>query len=302
MTENPNLRPIPILLVDDNAFIREFLTEMLSAEGHSITGASSAEEALMFFKKNPFPLVITDIVLEGMSGLALLKTIKQLDAETEVILITSFPALDSVLTALRIGAFEYLNKTNGELDQLPAVVERAAAKIAQAAETRSLLLHLQSRTEHPALRPSKLHQPDPETGLYNGSYFQEILDKEVLCSKKNDHTFSILLVKNCTHYGNTGDLKTMISRLKSRLRKSDVLTRQTEDCFAILLPETGREGAHCVAASMPETISAQGIQSNISIGLATYPEDGGRASTLLQHAEHPTFVGRLLAVQVGGTQ
>ena len=104
---------IRILIVDDEATVRSVLSQVLEEDGFETTEAANGEEALEFLKKEPFSLVITDIMMPGMTGIELLVKIKQLYPDTQVIIITSYASLDTALTALRHGAYDYLFKPFG---------------------------------------------------------------------------------------------------------------------------------------------------------------------------------------------
>lgn len=118
-----------ILVVDDHDSIRMFLSEVLGEEGHTVTAAASAEEALVAFDKNPYPLVITDVRMGGMSGVELLQKIKQIRPSTLVIIITSHSSLDTIFQTFGSGAYDYLLKPFESIDQITKVVARATEKI-----------------------------------------------------------------------------------------------------------------------------------------------------------------------------
>ncbi|WP_457754910.1 response regulator, partial [Thermovibrio ammonificans] len=69
-----------ILLVEDDPTQRELLVELLQEEGFNVSSAPSAERALRLFQKERFDVVVTDVRLEGMSGLELLERLKELDS------------------------------------------------------------------------------------------------------------------------------------------------------------------------------------------------------------------------------
>jgi two-component system cell cycle sensor histidine kinase/response regulator CckA len=99
-----------VLVVDDEKSIRLTLAAFLSAEGYEVSTASGYDDALGFVKSNKIDLIVSDIVLNGKSGLDLLETIKDKSSELPVILITGQPSLDSAQRGLRYGAFDYIQK------------------------------------------------------------------------------------------------------------------------------------------------------------------------------------------------
>jgi DNA-binding NtrC family response regulator len=99
-----------ILVVDDEKSQREILEMILSGEGYDVTTASSGEAALKFVADRHFDLVLTDLKMTGMSGLELLKELSVQDSSVMVILLTAHGTVDSAVDALRLGAFDYLQK------------------------------------------------------------------------------------------------------------------------------------------------------------------------------------------------
>jgi DNA-binding NtrC family response regulator len=99
-----------ILVVDDEKSQREILEMILSDEGYDVTTASSGEAALKFVADRRFDLVLTDLKMTGMSGLDLLKELTNFDKSIIVILLTAHGSVDSAVDALRLGAFDYLQK------------------------------------------------------------------------------------------------------------------------------------------------------------------------------------------------
>ena len=99
-----------LLLVDDEEGIRKVLGIALSDAGYTVFTAKDGEEALDIFRKEIPPIVLTDIKMPGMDGIELLQKIKQENPDTEVIMITGHGDMDSVITALRLGAVDYFQK------------------------------------------------------------------------------------------------------------------------------------------------------------------------------------------------
>ncbi|MEZ5424894.1 MAG: sigma-54 dependent transcriptional regulator [Pyrinomonadaceae bacterium] len=99
-----------ILVVDDEKSQREILEMILSGEGYDVTTASSGEAAMKFVADRHFDLVLTDLKMTGMSGLDLLKELTDFDKSIIVLLLTAHGTVDSAVDALRLGAFDYLQK------------------------------------------------------------------------------------------------------------------------------------------------------------------------------------------------
>lgn len=99
-----------ILVVDDEKNQREILETILAGEGYDVTTASSGEAAMKFVESRRFDLVLSDLKMTGMSGLDLLKELTNFDKSIIVILLTAHGSVDSAVDALRLGAFDYLQK------------------------------------------------------------------------------------------------------------------------------------------------------------------------------------------------
>ncbi len=115
-----------ILLVDDDNLSRRSISKFLGTYlNHDVDEADSGPRALEFYQKNPYPLVISDIRMPGISGLDLLTKINELDTEheTQTILITGFGELETAIKALRLGAYDFLEKPVN-VDVLAEIIER----------------------------------------------------------------------------------------------------------------------------------------------------------------------------------
>jgi len=99
-----------ILLVDDEEIILKTISGKLLDEGFNVFCAANGKEALEQFSTKPINLVITDLMMEGMDGIAVLQNIKAEAPETAVIILTGYGDLTSAIDALRLGADDYLLK------------------------------------------------------------------------------------------------------------------------------------------------------------------------------------------------
>ena len=116
-----------ILVIDDEASMRRMLQMLFAQEGYEVQTAESGEAALEALNVRPFDLVVSDIRMPGLSGLELLKRIRQEEAPTEVILMTAYASADSAIEAIRLGAFDYVTKPF-QVDELVNIVRHALEK------------------------------------------------------------------------------------------------------------------------------------------------------------------------------
>jgi DNA-binding NtrC family response regulator len=117
-----------ILVVDDEKSQREILEMILSGEGYDVTTASSGEAAMKFVADRHFDLVLTDLKMTGMSGLDLLKQLTDFDKSIIVLLLTAHGTVDSAVDALRLGAFDYLQKPY-DREKLLETISRALTQL-----------------------------------------------------------------------------------------------------------------------------------------------------------------------------
>ncbi len=99
-----------ILIVDDEYSIREALHMFFSSRGYSVQKAGDGLEALSLIEKEDFDLIISDIRMKNMDGIALVRRLKDTNKKTPVIFITAYPEVDNVIEALRCGVVEYIKK------------------------------------------------------------------------------------------------------------------------------------------------------------------------------------------------
>jgi CheY-like chemotaxis protein len=134
-------RPASILIVDDTRTSRAKLTEILEAQGYHVTVASSAEATPLFLTQE-FNLVITELMLPGMSGLNLMKIVKERCPDSDVVIISSNASSFNTLKALRQGAYDFIVKPIDDETVLYNVIERALEKQEQGRKKQFLLNEL----------------------------------------------------------------------------------------------------------------------------------------------------------------
>ena len=123
-----------VLVIDDEAVIREGIRQTLNLEGFDVEVAPDGKAGLEKLQKNDFSVVISDLKMPVMNGLEVLKTIQVLQPDVPVIIITGFATIDSAVDAMKNGAFEYLTKPF-----LPErIVEKVQAAIRQRVQDQTL--------------------------------------------------------------------------------------------------------------------------------------------------------------------
>lgn len=301
---------IRILIVDDEETIRGLLTQVLTEEGHEVTAVASGEQALGAFSKYHFPVVISDIRMERMSGIELLHKIKELNQNTQVLMITSHSSIETAISALRAGAYDYLVKPFEDLDMITAAVNRAIEKICYINENQDLVENLKKKKKELERLNDvfwDMAVRDGLTGLHNHRYFNEFLSAELSRSIRHKRNFSLLFIDvdffkayNDTHGHLEGDivLCELAQIFQKRLRKIDMIARYGGEEFVILLPEVKKEDAYIVAENIRKLVEEHPFRGRetqpqrrvtVSIGVATFPGDGEDRASLIKSADKALY-------------
>ncbi len=117
-----------ILVVDDEITVCKSISQAVAAEEYEVDTALSGEEALKKDEERRYDLVITDLMMPGISGLDLLNSLKKRRPETLVIMVTGYPTIKTAVQSIRTGAFDYIPKPFTPSD-LRTLVSRAFKKI-----------------------------------------------------------------------------------------------------------------------------------------------------------------------------
>ncbi len=113
-----------ILIVDDDQTFRQHLGNLFRRRGYDVTEAESGGEALRQFRRKRFEVVLLDIVLNDIDGVEILKELKQLSPEVQVIMMTGNATVENAIASMKLGAYDYLTKPFN-LEELFILVERA---------------------------------------------------------------------------------------------------------------------------------------------------------------------------------
>lgn len=126
-TSSPRTERARVLVVDDESMIREMLADFLELEGYSVTTASDGMAALDATGAQPYDLVLTDMKMPRLGGIALLDRLREQAPTTMVVMMTGFGTVETAIDAMKRGAHDYVLKPF-KLDEVSHVVERALAK------------------------------------------------------------------------------------------------------------------------------------------------------------------------------
>lgn len=134
-----------ILIIDDELVMRESLAGWLERDGHYVRTAPGGEEGLIIFKEKHFDILLVDIKMEGMSGLDVLKKIRESEIETAVVMITAYGSIATAIEAMKNGAQDYLLKPF-DPDELGVLIEKILKIQAQTRENQYLREQVKERT------------------------------------------------------------------------------------------------------------------------------------------------------------
>ncbi len=150
---------IKILVVDDEEGIRSYIAEVLEMEGYDVTTAADGEEAATFLAQNPYTLLITDLRMPNMGGMELLHIANTQHPDLRVIVLTAHGTVDIAVEAMKLGAFDFLQKPIKSPGELRKLVAQALA-----AHKQSTSSDLRSKTNNtPTSKtpdPSSATEPD----------------------------------------------------------------------------------------------------------------------------------------------
>ncbi|HVO67079.1 MAG TPA: sigma-54 dependent transcriptional regulator [Syntrophales bacterium] len=116
-----------ILIVDDDQGMREFLEIMLTKEGHDVTSTIDAMKALYRCKKEHFDLILSDLKMPKVDGIEFLKSVKDVSPESVVILITAYASPETAVSAMKEGAYDYIEK-GIDVEELKLIITGALEK------------------------------------------------------------------------------------------------------------------------------------------------------------------------------
>src|SRR6056297_848834 len=133
-----------ILIVDDEESLREMLTVLLHREGYQIDQAINGEEALTKIAENNVDLIISDIKMPCLSGIALLRRLREQENDTTIIMMTAFSSTEEAVEAMKLGAYDYITKPFKN-DEIRLVVKNALERHQLQRENRQLKRQLKER-------------------------------------------------------------------------------------------------------------------------------------------------------------
>ncbi|NNE43310.1 MAG: diguanylate cyclase [Gemmatimonadetes bacterium] len=309
-----------VLVAEDEETLRTVIREVLEDAGFPVTAVPSAEQALEEFRKEPFPIVLTDIVMHQMTGLQLLEEVKMIDQDTVVVVMTSHASLDSATRALRSGAYDFMVKPFEQLDIISSTVERAREKAELVGRNRRLTEDLKHQTTDLSRANTALIQladslkdyanKDGLTGLFNHRLFREALNRELARAKKEDRPLSIIFM-DVDHFKNFNDsnghlagddvLRKLAELTRTQVEKPGMVARYGGEELVALVPGATKDEARLLAEQIREVVASHPFEGRerqplgkvtLSLGIASFPGDGDDSETIIDHADQAVYLAK----------
>lgn len=246
---------IPILLVDDDRFMRTVLCQTLQDAGYQVSQATNGKEALALCRSTYFPIILTDWVMPEMDGIDFCRAFRELAAEcyTYLILLTSQEGKDKLIEGLEAGADEYLLKPVNEAELMVRL------------KTARRILDLESSLQKSLEEIKQLSIRDPLTGMFNRGYLDQHLPTEIRRADRYVRDFSLIMMDldhfkkiNDTWGHQAGDaiLQHCTRIIAGTIRREvDWVARYGGEEFVLVLPETDQTGCQVVAERLRNLIA-----------------------------------------------
>ena len=281
-----------VLIVDDDAEIKNSIYEFITKSGYNCLKASSAEEAVELLKSNHVNVAIADIMLPGKDGLELTEIMKQ-KHDIDVIVMTGYSDEYSYEEVITKGASDLIFK--------PVRLEELLLRLKKVLKNRQVIKDRARVLD----KLEKLAITDGLTTLYNLRHFYKQLEVEIGRCSRYGHSLSLLLldIDNFKRYNDSyghleGDkvLVRLSQIIKSCLRTMDSAYRYGGEEFTVILPETKGEEAKNVANRIKRAVELERflpepdkvVNITISIGLTEYFKNE-QLSTVIKRADQAMY-------------
>ncbi len=133
-----------VLVIDDDRSLRQFLSIWLKREGYAARAAASGKDGLHEMTRDPAEVVLTDLTMEGIDGMGVLKSVKEHWPNTEVVMITAYGTTENAVMAMKHGAYDYITKPFN-VDELKLVLDKVFERQAMRVENTELRKLLEDR-------------------------------------------------------------------------------------------------------------------------------------------------------------
>ena len=252
-----------ILIIEDELIFRRMVKKYLLEAGYEIVEAEDGLSAWELFQKEPFQLVITDWMMPGLDGPALVQKIRTSGQKsyTYIIMLTAMDNKDNIVLGLESGADEYLTK--------PFNSRELIARVASGMR----ILRLEEELMQARIQMEALAMHDGLTGLLNRRAIEEYAEAEFNMAGRKKQAMSVILL-DIDHFKNVNDrfghkfgdvvLRQVAQTLKEDLRNYDRVGRWGGEEFLLILPDTELKDAVTVAERLRSKTAA--VQTSLENG------------------------------------
>lgn len=289
--------PVKLLFAEDVEddvllILRELRRDGLRLDYRRVDSARELEAALT---EHSWDVVITDHNMPGFDSGAALEVVRRIDPDLPVIIVSGTIGEEMAVEAMRMGAKDYIMKSN--LRRLAPAIRRELDD-AGARQAR--------RKAEAAIQHLAMH--DPLTGLSNRTRFLTELERLIVQSMHSDEQHSLLFLDldqfkivndTCGHLAGDEMLKQLSDVLRRTIRTKDLLARVGGDEFCILLENCGRDRAREVAESIRSTVhdfrflwNGKAFSVGVSIGIVGIHRDSGSANEILSAADMACYAAK----------
>lgn len=319
-----------ILVVEDDPAVADLFQQFLPRHGYVPHLVSTAEDALSALESREYGLVLADKNLPGMDGIELVQRIKARDPALDVIVMTAYADMESMLAAVRVGVYDYLIKPFDSLDEVAQKISRAIEKRHVVLENKQLVEYLQqaneqidamnrelerqvrertAQLEDANRRLAELTITDDVTALYNQRFLYRRLEEEFERARRYGNPLSVMML-DLDHFKSVNDahdhlfgsqvLRRVGEIFRFGVRAVDVLVRYGGDEFLVLMPNTPAHEAVPLAERLRKMLEEQdvgdGLRSykvTVSIGIAELGACGAESSqVLLRAADNAMYLAK----------
>jgi diguanylate cyclase (GGDEF)-like protein len=286
-----------ILIVDDDDTVRDSLSDFLEFHDFTVTAVSSAAQALESLAKNGYDLIISDLVMPKMDGIALVKSIRESGKDVPFLVMTGFASIEYAVESMKAGATDFLTKPL-KFDHVMLIIDRVL-------ETCALRKMAREREYYKDLSNS-----DGLTKISNYRHFNHVLQLEIDRQRRYRRPLTLLMIdiddfkKTNDRYGHLmGDmvLIKIAALLTAEIRGFDFVARYGGDEFTVILPEVGDMEALAVGRRIMKSITLHEFKSpehkdigkvSVTIGIASFPKDATDAQDLVAKADRAMYAGK----------
>ncbi|MFN2491925.1 MAG: putative bifunctional diguanylate cyclase/phosphodiesterase [Pyrinomonadaceae bacterium] len=293
------VKPRPqILVIDDDEQVRHMLLNVLT-DRYDCSETDSAEKALQILAEDRYELVISDILLSGISGMELIPRIHEIDPDCVVLMISGQSSIESAIAAMHLGAFDYLTKPL-DVAAVKAAIARALKESFLLREQRRYANQLEELIWQRTAEVNQLAYYDRLTELPNRTLFEDRLTQGIGAALRAEQPLGLLFISidqlqkvNDTLGHVTGDklFGEAAARIKGCLAETDTVARFGSEEFGILLTNIAQttdvlQSISAIRNALKPIFNLDGDElfATASVGISLFPMDGSDCHSLMKNA------------------